>query len=140
MNFPRIALAALGAFVAYFILGGLLAAPPALRNEFLKYPGVYRTKEAMMKVMPGGMAAMFVSMLVLAVLYAMVYKGGSGLTEGARFGALIGAFVVCAFVFHNYVNLNVGLTLTFQQSAVYFILWLVIGIVIGLIYRLPSTL
>jgi hypothetical protein len=135
MNTARIALAAVGAFVTYFILGGLLSVPPALRSEFLKYPAVYRTRDAMMSVMPAGMVAMFLSMLVLSVLYAMAYKGGSGLAEGARFGALIGAFVVCAFVFHNYVNLNVGLTLTLQQSAVYFILWLVVGVAIGLIYR-----
>jgi hypothetical protein len=89
--------------------------------------------------MPTGMAAMFGSMVVLAVLYALIYKGGSGLAEGARFGALIGAFAICAFVFHNYVNLNVGLTLTLQQSAVYFILWLAVGVTIGLIYR-PLTL
>ena len=36
-------------------------------------------------MMPAGMAAMFVAMLVLAVIYAMLYRGGSGFTEGARF-------------------------------------------------------
>lgn len=40
--------------------------------------------------MPFGMIAMFVAMLVLAVIYALLYQGGSGLAEGARFGALIG--------------------------------------------------
>jgi len=44
MNFTRIALAALGAFVAYFVLGGLsFAVLPWLKNEFLKYPAVYRS-------------------------------------------------------------------------------------------------
>lgn len=138
MNFSRIALAALGAFVAYFIVGGLTSAVPALRNEFSRYPAVYRPKEAMMSVMPTGMAAMFLSMLVLAVIYAMLYKGGSGVAEGARFGALIGVFSVGAFVVHNYVNLNIGLRLTLQQSAAYFIEWVVTGMVIGLIYRLPA--
>jgi len=109
MNLSRIALAALGGFVAYFVLGGLaFALFPPLRNEFLKYPAVYRSQEAMKSVMPGGMAAMFVGILVLAVLYAMLYQGGSGVVEGARFGALIGVFAICAFVVHNYVNLNIG--------------------------------
>jgi hypothetical protein len=138
MNFLRIALAALGAFVAYFVLGGLTSTVPALRNEFSKYPGVYRPKEAMMSVMPAGMAAMLLSMLVLAVIYAMAYKGGSGVAEGAHFGALIGVFAVCAFVLHNYVNLNIGLRLTLQQAAVYFVEWTVVGIVIGLIYKPAS--
>jgi hypothetical protein len=36
MNIPRIALAALGAFVAYFVLGGLSFVLLPLRNEFGK--------------------------------------------------------------------------------------------------------
>ncbi len=135
MNFPRVALAALGAFVAYFALGGLSFAVLPLRDEFRKYPAVYRSQEAMKSVMPPGMAAMFMAMLVLAVIYAMLYQGGSGLAEGARFGALIGVFSVCSFVVHNYVNLNIGLTLTVQQAIAYFIEWTVVGTMIGLIYR-----
>jgi hypothetical protein len=140
MNFTRIALAALGAFVAYFVLGGLtFVALPWLKNEFLKYPAVYRSQEAIRSVMPTGMAAMFVAMLVLAVIYAMLYQGGSGVAEGVRFGALIGVFAVCAFVVHNYVNLNIGLKLTLEQAAAYFVEWTVVGIVIGLIYK-PALL
>ena len=136
MNFTRIALAALGAFVAYFVLGGLsFAALPWLKNEFLKYPAVYRSQEGIKSVMPAGMAAMFVAMLVLAVIYAMLYQGGSAFAEGARFGTLIGVFAVCAFVVHNYVNLNIGLKLTLEQAAAYFVEWTVVGIVIGLIYK-----
>jgi hypothetical protein len=41
---------------------------------------------------------MFLSIVALAFLYASVYRGGSGLAEGARFGALVGIFVVGAFV------------------------------------------
>jgi hypothetical protein len=136
MNLSRIALAALGAFVAYFVTGGLIfALLPGLKSEFLKYPAVYRPQQGQISHMPAGMAAMFVSILVLAVLYAMLYQGGSGLAEGARFGALIGIFAIGAFVVHNYVNLNIGLKLTLEQSAAYFVEWTITGIVIGLIYR-----
>jgi hypothetical protein len=136
MNFTRIALAGLGAFVVYFALGGLsFVVMPSLKDEFIKYPGVYRTQDAMKAVIPFGMIAMLVAMVVLAVIYAMLYKGGSGVTEGAQFGALIGIFAICAFVVHNYVNLNIGLKLTLQQGTAYFVEWVVVGIVIGLIYR-----
>jgi hypothetical protein len=139
MNYTRLALAALGGFVAYFVLGGLsFAVVPQLRNEFARYPAVYRTQDAMKSVMPAGMAAMFVSMLALAAIYALLYRGGSGLAEGARFGALIGVFAIGAFVIHNYVNLNIGLTLTMQQAVAYFVEWTVTGIVIGMIYRPAS--
>jgi hypothetical protein len=136
MNYGRIALAALGAFVAYFVIGGLsFALLPSLKNEFLKYPAVYRSQDGIKSVLPFGMAAMFVAMVVLAMMYSMLYRGGSGAAEGARFGALIGIFAVCAFVVHNYVNLNIGLKLTLQQSAAYFIEWIVVGVVLGFLYK-----
>jgi uncharacterized membrane protein len=69
----------------------------------------------------------------------MLYRGGSGIAEGARFGALIGVFSICSFVVHNYVNLNIGLKLTMEQAVAYFVEWVVAGIVIGLIYRPPAV-
>jgi hypothetical protein len=136
LNYTRIALSALGGFVAYFIVGGILfGVLPSLKDEFLKYPNVYRTQEGIKSTMPVGMAAMFVAIAALAVIYALIYQGGSGLTEGARYGALIGIFSIGSFVVHNYVNLNIGGKLTLQQSVAYFVEWLVVGIVIGLIYR-----
>jgi hypothetical protein len=134
MNTTRIFLAALGGFVVYFVVGGVSFAVSSMKNEFLKYPAVYRSQEGIKSVMPGGMAAMFVAMVVLAVLYAMLYKGGSGVAEGARFGALIALFSVCSFVIHNYVNLNIGIRLTIQQAVAYSVEWLLVGITIGLIY------
>jgi len=136
MNPLRILFAALGAFVAYMALGfAVFGLFPSLKTEFLKYPAIYRDEKGQMSRMPVAMVEILVSILVLAVLYALAYQGGSGLVEGARFGALIGIFAICAFVLHNYVNLNIGIKLTLQQSAAYFVQWLVVGIVIGLIYR-----
>ncbi len=135
MNYTRLALAALGGFVAYFAVGGIAASFPALRGEFGKYPAVYRTPDAMKSVMPAGMAAMFLAILALAAVYARLYRGGSGIAEGALFGTLIGVFALGSFVVHNYVNLNIGLKLTLQQAVVYLVEWIVVGIVIGLIYH-----
>jgi len=135
MNYLRVFLSALAAFVAYFAIGGLAFTAPWMKNEFMKYPAVYRSQEGIKSVMPIGMLAMFIAMLALAVIYAMLVRSGSGLADGARFGVLIGLFSVCSFVIHNYVNLNIGLTLTIQQACAYFIEWLVVGIVIGLVYK-----
>jgi hypothetical protein len=38
-------------------------------------------------------------------------------------------------VVHNYVNLQIGAKLTMLQAIAYFIEWVIVGIVIGLIYR-----
>jgi hypothetical protein len=140
MNYSRLALAALGGVVAYFAYGFLLLGlVPALIDEAHKYPDVFRPKEKMMSVMPIGMAATFVAILVLAIIFAMIPQGGSALTEGARFGVLIGIFVVCGFVLHNYVNLNIGLKLALGQAVAYFVQWTIVGMVIGLIYKPLAT-
>jgi hypothetical protein len=139
MSYSRILLASVCAFVAYFIYGGILfGALPWLRTEFAKYPAVYRSKEGIKSTMPFGVLAMFVALAAIVVLYAMAYSGGSGVVEGARFGALIGVFAIGSFVVHNYVNLNIGLKLTIQQSIAYFVQWVLVGIVIGLTYK-PAT-
>ena len=128
MNHSRMALASLGAFVVYFALGGLVFGPfLMMRDEFAKYPAVYRSQDGIKSVMPIGMAFMFLAMVVLAVLYAMRYRGGSGALEGAYFGALIGVFSVGTFVVHNYVNLNIGLNLTVQQGVAYFVQRTIVG-------------
>jgi hypothetical protein len=140
MNYSRLVLAALGGTVASFAFGFLVFwLAPGLIKEGHKYPAVFRPKEEMMAVMPIGLVATFISILVVAIIFAMIHPGGSGTTEGARFGVLIGIFVVCAFVLHNYVNLNIGLKLALGQAVAYFVQWTIIGIVIGLIYKPLAT-
>jgi hypothetical protein len=140
MNYSSLGLAALGGTVASFAFGFLVFwLVPALIKEGHKYPAVFRPKEEMMKVMPIGLVATFLSTLVVAIIFAMNHQGGAGAAEGARFGVLIGIFVVCAFVLHNYVNLNIGLKLALGQAVAYFVQWTIIGIVIGLIYKPLGT-
>jgi hypothetical protein len=138
VNYAHIALAALGATVAYFVYGfAMFAALPGMKSEFMKYPNVYRSKEDMMKVMPYGMIAILVSIVAVAVLYAEIHPAGGGIASGVYLGALIGIFSVCTCVIHNYVNLNIGLALTLYQSIAYFLQWVIVGAAIGLIYK-PS--
>ena len=139
MNYLRIGLASLAAFAAYMAVGGLVfSLMPFLKQEFSRYPGVYRSHEGQMSHLPIGIAATLLSIVVLTLLYARGYRGGSPLAEGLSFGVLAGLFVVGSFVFHNYANLNIGLRLTAISAVAYFFEWCVVGIVIGLIYRPAS--
>jgi putative effector of murein hydrolase LrgA (UPF0299 family) len=139
MNYSRLGLAALGGTVANFAFGFLvLLLVPALINEAHKYPAIFRPKEEMMTVMPIGIVATFIAILVVAIIFAMIHQGGSGTTEGARLGVLIGIFAVCN-VLHNYMNLNIGLKLALGQAVAYFLQWTIIGTVIGLIYKPLAT-
>lgn len=119
-----------------------MSTPPSEVEEFfekfIKYPTVFRPKEEMMTVMPIGIVATFIAILVVAIIFAMTHHDGSGTTESARFGVLIGIFAVCN-VLHNYVNLNIGLKLALGQVAAYFVQWTIIGIVINLIYKPLAT-
>jgi hypothetical protein len=140
MNYSSLGLAALGGTVASFAFGFLVFwLVPGLIKESHKYPAVFRRKEEMKTVMPIGIAATFMAILAVAIIFAMIHPGGTGTTEGARFGVLIGIFVVCAFVLHNYVNLNIGLKLALGQAVAYFVQWTIIGIAIGLIYKPLAT-
>ena len=139
MNYSRLGLAALGGTVASFAFGFLVFwLVPALINEAHKYPAVFRPREEMMTVMPIGIVATFIAILVVAIIFAMIHQGGSGPTEGVRLGVLIGIFAVCN-VLHNYMNLNIGLKLAPGQAAAYFFQWTIVGIVIGLIYKPLAT-
>lgn len=134
MNAPRLLLAALGAFVVYFILGGIFFAGSPLKKEFMQYPAVYRTQESMKGVWPVGLAGMLLSMIALAALYAWTTPGASTLAHGAEFGALVALYALGSFVLHNHVNLNIGWRLTLGQAIAYSIQWVVVGMVLGMIY------
>ncbi|HEY3990009.1 MAG TPA: hypothetical protein VGM02_11975 [Acidobacteriaceae bacterium] len=138
MNYARIALASVGAIVAYFAFGfAMFAALPAMKAEFLKYPNVYRSNDAMMRVMPYNMVAILISIVVVAVVYAKMYSAGAGIVSGVYFGALMGIFAVCTYVIHNYAMLNIGFALTLYEGITYFIQWVIVGAAIGLLYK-PS--
>ena len=140
MNYARLALASLAGVVAYFVYGfAMFAALPAMKTEFLKYPNVYRPEKEMMKVMPFGMIAILVGIIVAAVLYAKINPAGGTIASGASLGTLIGLFVVCVFVIHNYINLNIGITLTVYQAVAYFLQWVIVCAAIGLVYKPPIT-
>jgi hypothetical protein len=135
VDYSRIALAGLGATVVYFALGFVLFALTPLADEYRRFPAVYRTPQSMKGVAPVGMVGMLLSMIALAALYALTYRGGPPIAGGVRFGALVGIFSLGSFVLHNYVNLNIGLRLTLGQGVAYLVQWVVAGIMIALIYR-----
>ena len=137
MNYSRLALAGLGATVEYFALGFLLLALLPLADEIRQFAAVYRPEESMIRVAPVGMAAMLLSMMALAALYAFAFRGASTVAQGIRFALLVAAFAAGSFVLHNYVSLNIGLRLALLQAVAYFVQLLGSGLVIALIYRLP---
>ena len=133
MNYGRLALAAVVGTVvdmAYgFVVYGLL-----LASQFGGYPGVYRPAEDM-SYMPVLVAGAFIAVLAATFIYAKGYEGRSGVEEGLRFGAVMGLFVVGYAALVNYAVLNIGRRLAVSLAAAGFIEWIVVGLVIGLLYK-----
>jgi hypothetical protein len=134
MNWTRIALSSVAALVAYFVYGGVVTGI-FLKKDYLPYAAVYRPADQIMKIFPFGIATTFLAIVVLTIVYARGGSPDAGFAEGARFGALIGTFMMFAHVAHNYVNLNIGRKLAFEMAAAELVQWTLVGIVIGLIYR-----
>ena len=128
----RLWLAAAAATVAYFAMGfaifGLL---PFVRAEFAAHPGVFRTPDVTARLMPLGLAAMFLAIAALAWLYAKL----RGSVSGVRFGMLIGVFAAGAFTIHHYVDLNIGWRLAAIQTVAYLLEWIVVGAILGRMVR-----
>lgn len=135
MNPTRIALAALAALVAYFIVGSLFFAVPALRAEFAKYPAVFRTGEAINSVMAVGVLGILLAIAAAAVIFARLHPAGAGMRAGLTFGVLLAIFYLGSSVIHNYMNLNIGWRLSALQGIAYSAEWIAVGVVISLVYR-----
>jgi hypothetical protein len=134
MNYARLALAAVAATI-FDAVYGFLVYGTLLAPEFARYPGVYRSNEAGLAFLPLMFGGLLIAISAAAIMYAKGYEGGSGAAEGARFGFLLGVFVVFAFAGVNYAVLNVGRRIAVMTAAAGFVEWLAIGLVIGLIYR-----
>jgi hypothetical protein len=141
MNYKRIFVSAIVATIAYFVVGGLVFAVMG-PGEFSRYPAVFRTASDMQSHIPVGLIGTFLGILALTVIFARGCEGRRGIAEGAVFGILVGVFAVCAFVLHNFVNLNIGLKLTIEQAGGFLFEWILVGIIIGGLYkpRLPQAL
>jgi len=130
----RIASAAVAATV-FDVVYGFLVYGMLLSGQFSAYPAVYRSAETGPGYLPLMFCGILIAMVAAAMIYAKGYEGGSGVSEGARFGVLLGIFVATAFSGVNYAVLNIGRRLAVATAAAGFVEWVLVGIVIGLVYK-----
>jgi len=135
MNYGRLVGAAVAATVVDMIYGfvvyGML-----LQGEFSRYPAIYRPPEDM-SYMPYLMLGVLIGTLTATYIYAKGYEGGAGVVEGARFGACLGVLVGGYIGLVNYAVMNLGRKVTASVAVAGFVEWVLLGIVIGLVYK-PS--
>lgn len=134
MNYARAAVAALVATLVYYMVG-FFTEGWLFRADFAPYSAVFRSSDTVMRYMPLGIVFSFIGTFVVALIFARLSSSRNRLVEGARLGLLVGIFVACVCVGTNYVVLNIGGRLALEQAAGAIAQWIIVGIIIGLIYR-----
>lgn len=134
MNYGRIVLAGFAATIVYFVVGGLVAGTLAAKY-YRQYTNVYRPQSEIMGYFPIGIGLMLLAMIVLAAIYARGYQGEGGAMDGAKFGLLIGLFIVGAVVGDEYVTLNIGTSLAIVMALGRLFSWTIAGTIIGVVYK-----
>lgn len=137
MDYKRLALAAVVTWVADVIYGfvvwrGMLGA------EMARHQGVFRSQAAMDAGMPLMFAGLLLAMFVLVYIYSKGYEGGSGVGEGLRFGFLLALFMTGFVSLPIYASFNIDARLGLLASIASFVEMLLVGSVIGLVYRLVA--
>jgi hypothetical protein len=134
MNYGRLVAAALAGTVVDAVYGFLVYGM-LLAGEFGRYPDVYRPKDASPMFLLCMFCGIFVAMLVAVAIYSKGIESSGGAAEGVRFGALLGVFVGVLFASISYGTLNIGRKLTGMMAVAGIVEWLLVGTVIGAVYR-----
>jgi hypothetical protein len=134
MDYKRLALAAVVAWVVDTMYG-ILVWMMMLGGEFAKYPQVFRPQADMNAKLPLMFAGGLLAMFALAYIYAKGYEGGSGIQEGLRFGVLLAIFTFGFVSVGIYGSFNIGRRLAAMASVVSFVEMILVGVVIGALYR-----
>jgi hypothetical protein len=134
MNYKRLALAAVVAWVVDSIYG-VVVWMMMLGGEFAKYPAVFRPQADMNARLPLMFAGSLLAMFALAYIYAKGYEGGNGIQEGLRFGVLLALFTFGFVSIGIYGSFNIGRRLAAMASCVSFVEMIIVGTVIGALYR-----
>jgi hypothetical protein len=133
MNLPRIAIAALVAWIVDSVYGYAVYGM-ALAGQFAQFPGVYRPMAAVNANLPLMFAGTLVAMFVAAYIFAKGYEGRGGLEEGLRFGVLLAVFLVGYVLIGEYATMNLGRRFSAYMAAAGVVEWILVGITMGLVY------
>ena len=134
MNFTRVAMAALAAWVLYMVVGYLVHGV-LLRDLYMEYAGVMRLEVEAQAILPVNFGVVLVGFFAFAYAYAKGYEGGNGLQEGLRFGVLVG-IMLCTFgAIWQYMVWPAGRRLLAAWLIDYIVEFALYGIVVGLIYK-----
>ena len=139
MDYPRIALAGLAAWLASIALGYVIHDIWLLRL-YQANAWAYRHAEDIRELLPIGLAGHLLGSLAFAFAYAKGYepnRDASGIAQGIRFGLIIAIIVDGFAVVWNYVAEPIAVRLGVLQILAIVGQFGLCGAIVGLIYH-PS--
>jgi hypothetical protein len=135
MNFRRLALAALAAWVVFCAMGPIV--------KVVLFDSLYAEHAAVMR--PSGeanplfaLAPALLGFFVFAYAYAKGYEGGSGLQEGLRFGVIVGLLIACFAIVPVWLIFPVSATLAAAWIVDAIVEFAIYGALVGTVYK-PVT-
>jgi len=134
MNYRSLAIAAVAAWV-FDSVYGFLVFGLALSGEFARYPSVFRPYETVNAMLPLMFGSSLLGSLVVAYIFAKGRENREGWQEGLRFGIVLAAFELFAVSIPSYVIYNIGRLLAVETAAAGFVDVVIIGVVIGVVYK-----
>ena len=133
MDYKRLSLAAVVTWIVDSVYG-MVVWMGMLGGEMARNPGVFRTEAAMQAYMPLMFGGMLLAMFALVYIYSKGYEGG-GIQEGLRFGLVLAIFVTGFVSLPIYASFNIDSRLGLLATIASFVEMLVVGGVIGVMYR-----
>ena len=134
MNLPRVALAAVAAWVVYLGVSVLVHAV-LLADLYQQHARAMRAQAEQMAILPFGFALALLGFFAFAYTYAKGYEGGSGAQEGLRFGVLVGLLICCFAIIFQYMVWPMSTSLLIAWFVDYIAEFAVYGAIVGLVYR-----
>jgi hypothetical protein len=132
MNFSRVAVAALVAWIAFIVIASVVHT--VILAELYASQSLAGTGETEPLI---GFLLALLGFFAFAYVYAKGYEGGNGTQEGMRFGVLV-AFMLISFAgIWSYVVFPISAGLAAALAIDYIVEFAVYGMIVGAIYR-PS--
>jgi hypothetical protein len=137
MNFPRVALAAVAAWVLYFGFGYVVHGV-LLRDLYMEHVAHVRPEAEAQAILPVAFGFSLIGFFAFAYAYAKGYEGSSGVQEGLRFGVLVGILLCCFAGIWQYMVWPAHTSLLIAWLIDYIVEFAIYGAVVGAIYK-PLT-
>lgn len=139
MNYPRIVLAAIAAWIVSIGLGYLINNVWLLRL-YQANAWAFRRQEEIMPLLPIGFGLQLLAFFAFAFAYAKGYEGeGSHIGEGVRYGLIVAIMIDGFAVVWNYVTQPIAPRLGILQMLAVIAELGICGAIVGLAYH-PSRI